>query len=230
LIAEYAHVISSSVFSSLLKYIVLIMPCTVLAFLSFCFTLILRKGRKSSAIPLLGTFVSLLSFFSGAAGLALLIVTFWKGLAVLENRVEGLTHQWGPSVYLVGVGIGCILGAFICFVLSAFGQRTKNEASDLTNYNHLANTNELSKHESYTDHSPTQARYPSYHRQPEAQYPHSPYQQNDITYQQNDTTYHHNTYTPQVYDQIYDNYTSPQAYHHPQQHNQYYDSNKPHYV
>ncbi|RCH81007.1 hypothetical protein CU098_004585 [Rhizopus stolonifer] len=108
---------------AIFKLIVLIMPAAVLAFIAFACTLFVRRHRSSNAIPFIGIFASLLSFLTGAAGLALVIVTFWKGLNVLEKNIEGLSHQWGPSIYLVGVGSGCILFTLVCFTISIFSRR-----------------------------------------------------------------------------------------------------------
>lgn len=233
MVSEYANVVSSSVFNTLFKFIVLIMPSAVLAFVSLCFTSILRKGRKNNVIPLVGAFVSLLSFFTGAAGLALVIATFWKGLDLLESRIEGLSHQWGPSIYMVGIGIGCILGTFICFIISVFHQPNKRDTFNLMDYSSSTQANDL-KHESYKDNNYLQqptTHYPSYHHQPETHYPSTTYHQTD--------TYHHDTYTPQVYEQIYDHYApspqaynSQQAYNYPQQayQGEHYDQKKPNYV
>lgn len=136
-------------------------------------------------IPFIGAFGSLFSFFAGAAGLALVIVTFWKGLATLEHRVEGLSHHWGPAIYLVGIGSGCILISLVCFVISMFSYKSesyKRETFHLydydlnstnhngvhsNNYDHQAShLNSPTKHDSYgyAVTSPTTNNYPSYNQ------------------------------------------------------------------
>lgn len=155
-------------------------------------------------IPLIGTFTSLLSFLVGAAGLALVIVTFWKGLDILETRIEGLSHHWGPSIYMVGIGIGCILGTFICFMISLFTRTTsKRDTFNLMDYSSTTTKgNENTKRESDNNYgqaisdTTTPQHYPSYHYQPD-------------TYQQPAA---YNNYSHQVYN-TYDAYAqSPHAY------------------
>lgn len=112
------------------KGIVLIMPAVVFSFIALACTLLIRRIRRNNIIPFIGTFVSLFSFLTGAAGLALVIVTFWKGLATLERRVEGLSHQWGPAIYLVGIGSGCILITLVCFVISLFSYSSESHQKE----------------------------------------------------------------------------------------------------
>ncbi|KAG1462129.1 hypothetical protein G6F46_001835 [Rhizopus delemar] len=204
MVSTYSSVVSSTTFATLFKLIVLIMPAVILAFVSFCCTLLLRKGRRNNVIPLIGTFTSLLSFLVGAAGLALVIVTFWKGLDILETRIEGLSHHWGPSIYMVGIGIGCILGTFICFMISLFTRTTsKRDTFNLMDYSSTTTKgNENTKRESDNNYgqaisdTTTPQHYPSYHYQPD-------------TYQQPAA---YNNYSHQVYN-TYDAYAqSPHAY------------------
>lgn len=83
--------------------------------------------RGSNVVPFVGAFTSLIGFLTGAAGLALTIATFWKGMEYLEGRVEGLSHQWGPAVYLVGVGCACSLITLICFFISLFSSDSDDD-------------------------------------------------------------------------------------------------------
>lgn len=181
------------------KFILLIMPAVILAFLAFLCTVTVRKMQKNNVIPFIGTFTSLFGFFAGGAGLALTIVTFWKGLAKLEPRIEGISHQWGPSVYLVGVGSGCALFAFVCFVIILFSHSSESHKRETYNLYDYADgganstspkqydaTTKLSssiKHDSYNDYyhavsTPTVQSYPSYNQQyqPQLQYQQTQYQ------------------------------------------------------
>jgi hypothetical protein len=88
----------------------------------FSGALTMRRYRSSNTIPFLGTFFSLVGFFCGAAGLVLIIVTFWKGLDALKKLIDGLSYQWGPSIYIIGIGTGCLLISLICFVISLFSR------------------------------------------------------------------------------------------------------------
>ncbi|KAI8973607.1 hypothetical protein BDF20DRAFT_883242 [Mycotypha africana] len=96
---------------------VLILPALIFAVIALVCTLILRQYRQNTLTPWIGAFSSLLGFFSGAAGLALIMATFWKGLDLLEQRIEGLSHQWGPSIYLTGMGLACLILSLVCFLL-----------------------------------------------------------------------------------------------------------------
>ncbi|KAI8352512.1 hypothetical protein BD560DRAFT_357972 [Blakeslea trispora] len=112
---------------AIFKGIVLIMPAVILSFVAFACTLFIRRYRNSNAIPFISIFASLFSFLSGAVGLALAIVTFWKGLSVVEKNIPGLSHQWGISIYLVGAGLGCILMAFISSLFTLCSYRSDKE-------------------------------------------------------------------------------------------------------
>lgn len=158
-------------------------------------TLLIRKLRENNVIPFIGAFTSLFGFFTGAAGLALTLATFWKGLEYLEQAIEGLSHQWGPAIYLVGIGSGCILVTLVCFIISLFTYNREdykresfnlkdydlsNTANDNANYN----TTQPAKQEEYeymthAISSPTRQNYPSYHQQ---QYQTQPY---NASYNQN---------------------------------------------
>lgn len=166
--------------------------------------------RQNNIIPFIGTFSSLFAFFTGAAGLALVIVTFWKGLATLEKAVEGLSHQWGPAIYLVGIGSGCILITLVCFVISLFTYKSesyKRETFHLYDYDMNASTNNhkpigiaTSPFEAQTTYlntptkqddyeythaisSPTAQNYPSYHQPQHQTYqPQTTYQQGNHYY------------------------------------------------
>ncbi|KAI7876134.1 uncharacterized protein EV154DRAFT_569286 [Mucor mucedo] len=194
---------------STFKFILLIMPAVILAFLAFVCVMLIRKMRKNNIIPFIGTFTSLFGFFAGGAGLALTIVTFWKGLEKLEPRVEGLSHQWGPSIYLVGVGSGCALFAFVCFVISLFSHSSdkyKRETYNLYDYSEgganstspkpydaTTKLNSSVKHDSYNDYyhavsSPTVPTYPSYY-QPQQQYQQQ-YNSKETSYQQPSGNYY----------------------------------------
>lgn len=191
------------------KGIVLIMPAVIFSFIALVCTMLIRRIRKNNIIPFIGTFVSLFSFLTGAAGLALVIVTFWKGLATLEQRVEGLSHQWGPAIYLVGIGSGCILITLVCFVISLFSYSSEghqketfhlydydlNQTDGGDNYGtavnnpydtttHL-NSPKIDTNNGYNDYhhavSTPPGQYPSYNQQP--------YQQ-----QQQQHQYQHNNY------------------------------------
>lgn len=130
--STYTELVSSSNVNSLFKSIAIILPTTLLAFVAFSCTLLLRKNRENNRIPLIGSFASLLSFLVGAAGLALVLVVFLKGLPALEKQVDGLSHSWGAAIYFFGFGVLCTLGTFICFIVSFFVQDTKKTNDDFT--------------------------------------------------------------------------------------------------
>lgn len=90
----------------------------------------LYKLRDNNIVPFVGAFTSLTGFLTGAAGLALTIATFWRGMSYLERRVEGLSHQWGPAIYLVGIGSGCILVTLVCFFMSLFSSDSDDHKRD----------------------------------------------------------------------------------------------------
>lgn len=212
MVQQFDEVVSDAKLGTF-KFILLIMPAVILAFLSLACTLLIRRIRKSNVIPFVGTFTSLFGFLAGGAGLALTIVTFWKGFATLEQRVEGLSHQWGPSIYLVGVGSGCVLFAFICFVISLFSHSSESykretfhlydyadggENSTSTKpYDTTTKLNSSVKHDSYNDYyhavsSPTTQNYPSYHQQyqPQQQYQQQQYNNKETAYQQQPGNYY----------------------------------------
>lgn len=143
--------------------------------------MLIRRLRETNVVPFVGAFTSLFGFFTGAAGLALTIATFWKGLEYLEKAIEGLSHQWGPSIYLVGIGSGCILVTLVCFIISLFTYNRedyKRDSFHLNDYD-LNNTyrNSAAAYNSTTPikqddyeythaiSSPTRQNYPSYHQQ-----------------------------------------------------------------
>lgn len=95
--------------------------------------MLIRRYRETNVVPFVGAFTALFGFFSGAAGLALTIATFWKGLEYLEKAIEGLSHQWGPSIYLVGIGSGCILVTLVCFIISLFTYNREDYKRDSFN-------------------------------------------------------------------------------------------------
>ena len=142
MVKVFTDVVSDSKMTTF-RGIVLIMPAVILSFLSLACTLLIRKTRQSNVVPFIGTFTSIFSFFTGAAGLALVIVTFWKSLEVLEKRVEGLSHQWGPAIYLVGIGSGCILITLVCFVISLFSYTSDSQKRETFHlYDYDLNHNE----------------------------------------------------------------------------------------
>ncbi|KAI8348013.1 hypothetical protein EDC96DRAFT_520729 [Choanephora cucurbitarum] len=109
------------------KGIVLIMPAVILSFVAFACTLFVRRYRSSNAIPFISIFASLFSFLSGAVGLALIIITFWKGLSAIEKNIPGLSRQWGVAIYLISAGLGCTLMAFVCFIITLCSYRNDRE-------------------------------------------------------------------------------------------------------
>ncbi|KAI8640120.1 SUR7/PalI family-domain-containing protein [Parasitella parasitica] len=177
------------------KGIVLIMPSAILAFFALVCSLLIRRLRNNNIIPFIGIFSSLFAFFAGAAGLALTIATFWKGLATLEERVEGLSHQWGPAIYLVGISSGCILITLVCFVISLFAYKTESygrEKFDLYDNDKPIGTSAMSpfdahpKQDDYEyEHaisSRTTRHYPSYHQPVQTYQPQTTYQQDNYYY------------------------------------------------
>lgn len=74
-------------------------------------------------------------------------------MGYLEGRVEGLSHQWGPAIYLVGVGSGCILVTLVCFFISLFSSDSddyKRETYHLYDYD-LNSTNNNGSTANYHD-------------------------------------------------------------------------------
>ncbi|KAI9254654.1 hypothetical protein BY458DRAFT_589377 [Sporodiniella umbellata] len=141
-ISTYTDLVASSKINSLFKSIAIILPTTVFAFMAFSCTLFLRKNRDSNRIPLIGSFASLLSFLVGAAGLALVLVVFLKGLPLLEHSVSGLSHHWGGAIYLYGFGVLCTLLTFICFLLSFFVKNVSQDVYTLNDDSSTAKANE----------------------------------------------------------------------------------------
>ncbi|KAI9486346.1 MAG: hypothetical protein EXX96DRAFT_40138 [Benjaminiella poitrasii] len=200
MVKTYTDVVSKTNLTTF-RGIVLIMPAVILIFISLCCTFLIRSFQRNNIIPFIGTFSSLFGFFAGAAGLALSIVTFWKGLDILERRIVGISHQWGPTIYLVGIGSGCILIALVCFVINLFSYKSdKRETLHLYDYdsnnNDVAATNNniiydtvhvsppTTKQDDYDYEyyhavsSPTTQNYPTYHQQ--QSYPQ--YHQNNNNY------------------------------------------------
>ncbi|RCH84330.1 Diphthamide biosynthesis protein 1 [Rhizopus azygosporus] len=210
-LSNYSNAISNTNMT-LFKCIVLIMPAVILSFVAFFCTLVIRKHRQNNLIPFIGSFASLLSFFTGAAGLAITIAAFWIGLADTEKQVQAVSHQWGPAIYMVGIGIACNILTFICFLVSLFTHkgRQKDTTYDYTSATKANDT--FVKHESYNNYgqavSSPSPHYPSYHIQPDSNAAYQPYYQAKVDYQPQ---------TPNAYDAYhpsYDNYSpTPQAYH-----------------
>ncbi|KAI8997093.1 hypothetical protein BDB01DRAFT_18801 [Pilobolus umbonatus] len=114
---------------TIFRGIVLILPAVIFAFIVFIISFSVRKNRSSNTVPFIGAFAGLFGFFSGIGGLIIVIVTFWKTLEELESRVEGLSHQWGISIYLVGIGSGCVFVSVVCFLISLFTYNTEKRES-----------------------------------------------------------------------------------------------------
>ncbi|KAI9264604.1 hypothetical protein EDC94DRAFT_647598 [Helicostylum pulchrum] len=210
----FTDVVSDSKLTTF-KAIVLIMPAVILSFIALACALFIRRARSSNVIPFIGTFASLFAFFTGGAGLAIVIVTFWKGFSTLEKRVEGLSHTWGPSIYLVGVGAGCAIVVFVCFVVSLFSDSDKDKRETFHLYDYdlnrtdggdnvttpkvyeaTAHLNTPAKHDSYNDYyhavsTPTTQNYPSFNQKYQQQQYGQPqtYQEPAYQQQQNGTYY-----------------------------------------
>lgn len=109
--------------------------------------------------------------------------------------MEGLSHEWGPSIYLVGIGSGCIVVSFVCFVISLFSYKSdsyKRDTFRLSDYdlNNNTTTNYDTSHvQTPTKHdtygyavtTTTPNHYPSYH-QDQAYPQHGGYQQQQNGY------------------------------------------------
>lgn len=209
------------------KAIVLIMPAAIFSFVALASASLLRRARSSNVIPFIGTFASLFGFLTGGAGLVIVIFTFWKGLEVLERRVEGLSHQWGPSIYLIGVGIGCIIGAFGCFMVNLFSSSNKERRetfqlydydinrtdagdSNLTTpkaYEATSHLNTLTKQDNYSDYyavaTPMTQNYPTYNQNYQQQ---QNYQEPVYQPQHQQQNYQEPAYQPQHQQQTHGNY------------------------
>ncbi|KAI8075282.1 hypothetical protein BC940DRAFT_287914 [Gongronella butleri] len=110
------------------KFIVLLIPCTVLAFLSLTGWMTIRRHRNSNRLPIFGAIGSLLGLICGAATLALVIVCHQVPFNLLQSKTSALTYQWGTSLYLLGVGgVGCMLISFILYVTSAIVHKPNND-------------------------------------------------------------------------------------------------------
>ncbi|CEP09883.1 hypothetical protein [Parasitella parasitica] len=160
------------------KGIVLIMPAVILAFFALICSLLIRKSRDNNIIPFIGAFSSLFAFFTGAAGLALAIATFWKGLATLEEKVEGLSYQWGPAIYLVGIGSGP--ERYRRETLHLYDNDKPMTTNATTPFDEHSKQNEYDYTHAYS--SPTTRHYPSYHQPIQTYQPQTTYQQGNYYY------------------------------------------------
>ncbi|KAG1143466.1 hypothetical protein G6F37_001360 [Rhizopus arrhizus] len=222
MLSRYASIVSSSSnLNSLFKCIVIILPTTLLAFVAFSCTLLLRKNRENNLIPLIGSLASLLGFIIGAAGLALVLVIFIKGLDALEQQVNGLSHEWGAAIYMIGFGVGCTLATFICFIASFFFQNPKSSNTfDLNDYSSTTKANDtFAKDEDYViNDSQQQQPYPTYQQDYPQSDQHSQQLQSPNAYT-SPHTFSDNTYLPQspnAHDNqtphTYDTYQTTQPY------------------
>ncbi|OAD71852.1 hypothetical protein PHYBLDRAFT_73503 [Phycomyces blakesleeanus NRRL 1555(-)] len=142
--------------ASIHKFSIFIMPATILAFVSIigkysqCFFFFLyfsitilaglvHNQRETNNKPIVGTVVSLIGFLCGGAGLALVIVCYsilFNGLKKTAGLSEALSLHWGPSIYLVGAGCGCMLIAFGFFVASSLQRRQKQVPEPIHYYDY----------------------------------------------------------------------------------------------
>ncbi|KAL0081061.1 hypothetical protein J3Q64DRAFT_1756374 [Phycomyces blakesleeanus] len=125
--------------ASIHKFSIFIMPATILAFVSIIVAGLVHNQRETNNKPIVGTVVSLIGFLCGGAGLALVIVCYsilFNGLKKTAGLSEALSLHWGPSIYLVGAGCGCMLIAFGFFVASSLQRRQKQVPEPIHYYDY----------------------------------------------------------------------------------------------
>ncbi|CAO3599303.1 unnamed protein product [Absidia cylindrospora] len=99
------------------QLIVLIIPTTVFALISMFGWLMIRENRTGNRLPIIGAITSILGVICGAATLALVIVCYKMAFEALQTKIP-IVYQWGPSLYLLGVGgCGCLLVSFILYII-----------------------------------------------------------------------------------------------------------------
>ncbi|SAM02563.1 hypothetical protein [Absidia glauca] len=103
--------------STAYKFIVLVIPATVLALISMFGWLMIRDNRSGNRLPIIGAISSIIGAICGAAALALVIVCYRLAFQALQTKIP-IAYQWGPSLYLLGVGgCGCLLVSFLLYVI-----------------------------------------------------------------------------------------------------------------
>ncbi|KAI9031768.1 hypothetical protein CLU79DRAFT_730025 [Phycomyces nitens] len=121
--------------STLHKFNIFIMPATILAFVSIIVGGLVHNQRETNNKPIIGTVVSLIAALCCSAGLALVIVSYsslFNGL----SKTAGLSLHWGPSIYLVSAGCGCLLITFGFFVASSLQRREKRAPEPVHYYDY----------------------------------------------------------------------------------------------
>ncbi|CAO3599304.1 unnamed protein product [Absidia cylindrospora] len=79
--------------------------------------LMIRENRTGNRLPIIGAITSILGVICGAATLALVIVCYKMAFEALQTKIP-IVYQWGPSLYLLGVGgCGCLLVSFILYII-----------------------------------------------------------------------------------------------------------------
>ncbi|KAI7869388.1 hypothetical protein BDF14DRAFT_1741915 [Spinellus fusiger] len=79
----------------------------------------------TSSMPVydLGSIASIIGFLCGGVSLALTIFTYQILFNRLESQIPGLTHYWGPSLYLISAGCGCLLISFAFYTGSCMQRK-----------------------------------------------------------------------------------------------------------
>ncbi|KAI9300101.1 hypothetical protein BJ944DRAFT_34400 [Cunninghamella echinulata] len=104
--------------STALKFIVLLIPSTVLAAGSMLGWLLIREHRSSNKLPIIGSLVSIFGVVLSTATLVIIIICYQAVFKALATKID-LTFHWGPSLYLLAIGgCGCLTVSFIFFVIS----------------------------------------------------------------------------------------------------------------
>ncbi|KAI8335120.1 hypothetical protein BC941DRAFT_76819 [Chlamydoabsidia padenii] len=109
------------------KFIVLVIPASVLALISMFGWLTIRENRSGNRLPIIGAIASILGMICGAATLALVVVCYQLLFKILATKVQ-LVYHWGPSLYMLGVGsCGCLLVSFILYIIVCFQFKNDDE-------------------------------------------------------------------------------------------------------
>ncbi|ORX42796.1 hypothetical protein DM01DRAFT_1340975 [Hesseltinella vesiculosa] len=110
------------------KFIVLVIPCTVMAFAALVGWMTIRRHRSSNGLPIFGAIASFIGMACGIACTALVVVCYQIPFNLIQTKTSAFTYQWGPALYMLGVGGGgCLLVSFVLYLISCIRHRPKDD-------------------------------------------------------------------------------------------------------
>ncbi|OZJ06715.1 hypothetical protein BZG36_00368 [Bifiguratus adelaidae] len=125
----------SSTYHTLTKFGCLVGFAGILTVISFFFGGTTSQANTRNISNGMGAVASVIAGIGNLLALALLLYAYWETIAAIQT--SGVSHSWGPSLYMVGIAGLFVLIAFGCYMSKCFGRRraTKDYDDTHANYN-----------------------------------------------------------------------------------------------